>query len=56
MFEEKGTLSVVGPKKLWGDLWLVSKVLEKLNLYKTRDEAIESLNQNSLPSIGEVFH
>ena len=55
IIKKGGKLSIVEPENLWGNLIAISRTLEKLNLYKTREEVRENIDRNSLPPVREVF-
>ena len=55
IIKKGGKLSIVEPENLWGNLIAISRTLEKLNLYKTREEVKENIDRNSLPPVREVF-
>ena len=53
--EKDGQLNIVEPENLWVSLLAISRTLEKLNLYSTREDAVEYLERSSLPRMREAF-
>jgi anti-sigma B factor antagonist/stage II sporulation protein AA (anti-sigma F factor antagonist) len=55
VIKKGGKLSIVEPENLWGNLIAISRTLEKLNIYKTREEVRENIDRKNLPPVREVF-
>ena len=55
VIEKDGQLNIVEPENLWVSLLAISRTLEKLNLYSTREDAVEYLERSSLPPMRDAF-